>query len=128
MAFWKIVSYEVEPLGEDPEMPDLRPTETAETVEIKRTDGDARLTSVTEDFVRSWLIDKNIDQAFGHLSQRAYSCYNLFRADDALEAQSSEEAGQHIREGMEELSQQLPDVSSLEQIIESVDVTIPPSS
>ena len=122
---WKIVSYEVEPLGEDPDTPDLRPTETAETVEIKRMDGDARLISVTEDFVRSWLVDKNIDQAFGHLSQRAYSCYNLFRADDAPEAQSSEEAGQHIREGMEELSQQLPDVSSLEQIIESVDVTNP---
>jgi len=122
---WKIVSYEVEPAGEDPDTPDLRPTETAEAVEIKRTDGDARLISVTEDFVRSWLVDKNIDQAFGHLSQRAYSCYNLFRGDDVPEAQSLEEAGQHIRDGMEQIGQQLPEISSLEQIIESVDVTNP---
>ncbi len=124
-GIWKIVSYEVEPAREDPDTPDLRPTEPTEAVEIKRTDGDARFISVTEDFVRSWLVDKNIDQAFGHLSQRAYSCYNLFRGDDVPEAQSSEEAGRHIREGMEELGQQLPDVSSLEQIIQSVDVSNP---
>ena len=64
-GIWKIVSYEVEPAGEEIDTPDLRPTEPTEAVEIQRTDGDARFISVTEDFVRSWLVEKNIDQAFG---------------------------------------------------------------
>lgn len=122
---WKIVSYELEPEEADPDTPDLRPTEPTETVEIKRTDGDARFITVTEDFLRSWLVEKNVERAFGYLSPRAYSCYNLFRAEDRPEAQSSEEAGQRIREGMEQIAQEIPEAESLEEILQSVEVTNP---
>lgn len=119
---WKIVSYELEPEGEDPHVPDIRPTAN---VEVGRTEGDDRFISVTEDFHRSWLIDKDIDRAFAHISPRAYSCYDLLRGDDEPEASSTEHASRLIRAAMVRMGDEIPGVSSLEEIIQGVDVADP---
>jgi hypothetical protein len=121
-GYWKIVSYETEVEGEDPNLPDIRPTET---IEIKRTEGDPRLITVAEDFHRTWLIDKNAKRAHEFLSPRAYSCYNFFRTADRPEAKSSEEAGRHILEGMERVTREVPDASSLKEIIQGVEIADP---
>jgi len=121
-GYWKIISYETEVEGEDPNLPDLRPTET---VEVKRTEGDPRLISVAEDFHRTWLIDKNAKRAHEFLSPRAYSCYNFFRTADRLEAKSTEEAGRSILEGLERVTREVPDASSLNEIIAGVEIVDP---
>ena len=118
-GFWKIVSYESEVEGEDPNLPDIRP---AETIEVKRTEGDPHLISVAEDFHRTWLIEKNAKRAHEFLSPRAYSCYNLFRPADRPEAKTSEEAGRYLLEGLERVTRDVPDASSLNEIIEGVEI------
>jgi hypothetical protein len=121
-GYWKIISYETEVEGEDPDVPDIRPTET---VEIKRTEGDPRLITVAEDFHRSWLIDKNAARAFDYLSPRAYSCYNYLRTADRPEAKSTEEAARYILQGMERVGRDVPEISSLEEIMEAVETVDP---
>ena len=121
-GYWKIISYETEVEGEDPNLPDIRPTEK---VEFKTTDGDPRLLSVAEDFHRAWLLERNAKRAHGFLSSRAYSCYDFFRTADRPHAKSREEAGEYILEGMERVSKDVPDASSLAEIIEGVEVADP---
>ncbi len=121
-GYWKIISYETEVEGEDPNLPDIRPTES---FEIKRTEGDPRLITVAEDFHRTWLIDKNAKRAHEFLSPRAYSCYNFFRTAERPEAQSTEEARRFILEGLERVTRDVPDASSLNEIIEGVEAVDP---
>lgn len=96
-GYWKIVSFESEPMTADPLADLYAPPE----VEVTRIEVDTEFAGAVDGFLRSWFIDKNYDAAFDYLSARCYSCYNLYRDESVPAASSDAVAARLIRESME---------------------------
>ena len=73
--------------------------------------------AAARDFLSSWFIEEDFDKAFGYLSPLCYSCYNLFRAEGRPEAQTKEEAGRYLREGMMRTGELIGKHSQLSEFI-----------
>ena len=91
-GYWKIVSWKAEPAGDDASQQDASPV--VKTVKIK---GDDTLVAAARDFLESWLLRKDYDEAFRYVSPKAYACYDLVRGPDQPAAASAEDAGRKIR-------------------------------
>ena len=75
-GYWKIVSWQAEPEGDD--APQLAAPPTVAPAPA-RSRADAALVDAARGFLESWLIRKNYDEAFRYLSPAAYGCYDLAR-------------------------------------------------
>jgi hypothetical protein len=60
-----------------------------------------------------------LDRAYQYLSARCYSCVNLYRDDDQPKAQTPEEAGRFIQEGMKQIAETVGRVKSLTDALEA---------
>ncbi len=79
-GYWKIVSWQAEPIDDDegaqatddtPAMP------TPAAPSGASTRADAALVDSAKGFLESWLVRKDYDAAFKYLSPASYACYNL---------------------------------------------------
>lgn len=116
-GYWKIVSWEAEPVrgpGED-DLDAPPTTQTAATIKA-----DPTLVSAVKDFLESWLIRKNYDAAFKYVAPSAYPCYDLVKSADAPASTSPEDAGQKIRAALQRSGDQIPKESSLSAVIDAV--------
>jgi hypothetical protein len=96
---WKLVAYDVEPefrAGVLPAAPPPAPA-AAEPV-LPVIDGNPDMLRAAADFFDAWLIRKDAAAAFRHLSPASYSCYNVFRPEDAPAAPTRAQGGTHILE------------------------------
>jgi hypothetical protein len=114
-GFWKIVSWQAEPEGDD-----TPSTERAPDVRITRVKADASFVQATRTFLESWLIRKNYDEAFGFVSPRSYACYNVGRAPEEPAATSPEDAAQKIRVNLERAGDRAGNPRSLDALIEGI--------
>ena len=114
-GFWKIVSWQAEPDGDD--MPS---TERTPDVRITKIKADASFVQATRTFLESWLIRKNYDEAFGFVSPRSYACYDLVRNPEEPGATSPEDAAQKIRASLEHAGDRAGKPRSLDALIEGL--------
>jgi hypothetical protein len=114
-GFWKIVSWQAEPEGDD-----TPSTERAPDVRIAKVKADASFVQATRTFLESWLIRKNYDEAFGFISPRSYACYNLVRNPEEPGATSPDEAAQKIRASLEHAGDWVGKPRSLDALIEGL--------
>ena len=120
-GYWKIVSYESEPMEEDP----LADLHVAPTVEVTRIDVHEEFAGAVDDFLTSWFIDNDYDAAFDYMSPRCYSCYNLYRDEGVPEARSDEEAGRLIRESIEQTAETIGKRTNLDSLLTSIEPSHP---
>jgi hypothetical protein len=111
-GYWKIVSWRA-----DVDEADRPALDAAPDVTIVRTAADASLVGAARDFLESWLVRKNYDRAFGYLSPRSYTCYDLFRSPDQPAASSLEDASRRIRAAMERAGAQVGRASRLDALL-----------
>jgi hypothetical protein len=76
------------------------------TVKIKADD---TLVAAARDFLESWLLRRDYDEAFRYASPKAYACYDLVRGPDQPAAASAEDAGWKIRAALERAGESSPD-------------------
>jgi hypothetical protein len=93
---WTLVAYDVEPEVEPGRVPDTAPA-TAAAPALPVVRGDPAMNRAARQFFEAWLLRKDAAAAFRFLSPKCYPCYGVYRAEDAPEASSAEEAGRLIR-------------------------------
>ncbi len=121
-GYWKIVSWQAEPINEpgtDPdEAPSTPPSTPPSTVASMKAD--PTFVAATKGFLESWLIKKDYDAAFGYLSPRSYTCYDLTRSPDAPASTSPDDAGRKIRAALESGGARVGKAASLSALIAPV--------
>jgi hypothetical protein len=80
--YWNMVSYEV-----DPEL-DRNSVPNASTAPVKVTslpvvDGDKDMIRAASDFLKLWLVKKDVDSALRYLTPECLECARLYRSDDS---------------------------------------------
>ena len=117
-GYWKIVSWQAEPEGDDGprlhEPPGVKPT-------VTRSRADATLVDAARGFLDSWLMRKDYDAAFRYLSPAAYACYDLVRGAGQPAAASLDDAGRRIRIGLERSGTEIGKSRNLDELMESVE-------
>jgi len=119
-GYWKIVSWQAEPEGDD--LPTLY---KAPDVKIVRIKADASFVAATRGFLESWLVRKDYDAAFRYLSPESYGCYDLVRGPDEPRAASPEDAGRRIRAALERSGTEIGTVRGLDAVLSAADPTHP---
>ena len=114
-GYWKIVSWQAEPEGDD-----TPPTEREPDVKIAKLKADASFVEATRTFLESWLIRKSYDEAFGYLSPTSYACYNLLRDPGEPAAGTPTEAAQKLRAGIEHAGDRVGKPRDLGDLIEGL--------
>lgn len=118
-GYWKIVSWQAEPIGEPGAEPDAAPASTpAPTVASMKAD--PTFVTATRGFLEDWLIKKDYDTAFAYLSPKSYSCYDLTRSPDAPASTSPDDAGRKIRAALERSGGTVGKAASLSALIAPV--------
>jgi len=95
-GYWKIVSWQAEPINELGAEPDAAPASTVAGIKA-----DPTFVAATKDFLDGWLIKKDYDRAFAYFSPRSYTCYDLTRGADAPPSTSPDDAARRIRAALE---------------------------
>src|SRR5262249_55236995 len=119
-GYWKIVSWDVEPIADD-----LPPLVSVPDVAIAHVAGDPAMIFAAKAFLQSWLLRKDYDRAFTYLSSSAYACYDVNRPPGQPPAKSPEEAAQRIRAGLERVGTDIVRRRTLSEIVEPVEPTHP---
>ncbi len=109
-GYWKIVSWRT---GVD----DARPPAAADNVAITRVKADAGFATAAQEFLQTWLIEKDYDAAFRYLSPAAYACYDLARNPADPASTSPDDAGRKIRAGLERAGQLAGPARNLDAIL-----------
>ena len=115
--YWKIVSFESEPMKDD-RMAGLHEPPPIAVFRIA-TREDFR--SAVHDFMTKWFITKDYDGAFDYMSPKAYSCFNLYRDETVPEATSLEEAGRYIRDSVREVGELVGPRTELASLLSGVE-------
>jgi hypothetical protein len=115
---WMLVAYDVEPEFRPGALPSVPPS-TPESAEpaTPTIDGDPAMQRATRDFLQAWFVRKDFAAAFRYLSQTSFTCYNVYRSENAPEASSPAEAGRLIQEQMKLLGDWAGTGSPLEEIL-----------
>ncbi len=119
---WKLIAYDVEPefkAGVLPAAPAATPA-AAEPV-LPVIDGNPDMLRATADFFNAWFVRKDAAAAFRHLSPASYSCYNVFRADDAPVAPTRAQGGTHILERMGALATWAGPATRLPEVVSGIE-------
>jgi hypothetical protein len=119
-GYWKVVSWHTEPEADDLPTP---AASVAATPPPARVTGDAGLVQSARDFLQRWLVQRDYDGAFKHLSSAAFGCYNQSRGGGP--ALSAQDAGKAIRAGLERASQTVGRARTLDAVIAPADPVHP---
>jgi len=98
---WTLLAYDAEPewgAGASPESQPAQPVASEEALPV--VNGDPGMKKAVKDFLEAWYLRKDAAAAFRYLSPRCFPCYNVYRPENEPQANSTEEAGNLIRERM----------------------------
>lgn len=98
-AFWKLISYDVEPEFDKLSLPDLR-TAIPQDAPLEQIAGDPEMIRVASEFMKDWFTRGKIDRAAQSISPRCYECVGLYQPDEVLPAKDANEARKMLIEGM----------------------------
>ena len=115
--YWKIVSFESEPMKDD-RMAGLHEPPPIAVFRIPTREG---FRSAAHDFMTKWFITKDYDGAFDYMSPKTYSCFNLYRGETVPEATSLEEAGRYLRDSVRESGERVGPRTELASFLSGVE-------
>jgi hypothetical protein len=119
---WKLVAYDVEPEFKPGVLP-AAPAPAAAAAEpvLPVVDGNPDMIRAAAEFFNAWFMRKDAAAAFRHLSPASYSCYNVFRPEDAPAAPTRAQGGTHIVERMSALAEWIGPATRLQEVVSGVE-------
>ena len=82
-GYWKMVSYDVDPELERNAVPDAG-APRAKAAPLPVVEGDKDMINAASDFLKLWLVKKDVDSALRYLTPECLECARLYRSDDSL--------------------------------------------
>jgi len=120
-GYWKLISYEVDPEIDDSRVPNLRATVAAEAP-LEYVPGDRDMVRAASNFLREWLVRKNVEKALEFTAPESLACVALYRADDVPAPSTPAEARALLKTGMARAAEAIGSVRRLEGAIVAPDV------
>ena len=77
--YWKLISYDVDPEIDRSRVPNLRAALAADAP-LDYVQGDKDMVKAASNFMREWLVRKNIEKALEYVAPECLACVNLYRA------------------------------------------------
>jgi len=118
-GYWKLVSYDVDPVWTRYQVPSLQTATVEAAPSLPVVAGDSQMVKAATQFLETWLVRDQVDQALQQVSGRCYDCYNLYRDEEQPGAQSREEAARFLRQGMESIAQKVGRLKTLADGLEA---------
>ena len=119
--YWKIVAWDVEPDDAKPDAsPDTRPAPSLPLLPKLRTQGDADFLHAANQFLHSWLVSDNFDQAAQYFSSRSYPCIAPYLSVDEEAPRTPEQYIARIRKGLSIVGKDVGPAQHLRDVIEPV--------
>ncbi len=118
-GYWKLASYDVDPVWTRSQVPNLQTATVEAAPSLTVVAGDSQMVKAATQFLETWLVHGQVDQAFQQVSNRCYDCYNVYRDEGKPKAQSAEEAARLLRQGMEAIAQKVGNPKTLADGLEA---------
>lgn len=120
--YWKVVSWEVEPEETKPGvMPDTRKREAVVASAPKMYSSiDPAFLNASHDFLHSWMVADNFDQAATYFSPRSNECVNTYLADGEKAPSTPAEYSAYIRTVITSVGKDVGTVQHLRDALEPV--------
>ncbi len=112
-GYWKMVSYDVDPELERNAVPDAG-APPAKVAPLAVVDGDKDMIKAASDFLKLWLVKKDVDSALQYLTPECLDCARLYRSDDSS---PSSTAGESLKEAMTRIATAIGPVNRLDDAI-----------
>ena len=123
-GYWKLIAYTVDPEVDRSGVPDLR-APLAVAAPIGYVTGEQDMVKAASDFLRDWLVKKNIEKALGSVAAESLACVALYHPDDVQAPATREEARELLRKGMARTAEVIGPVRRLGEAIVAPDVHHP---
>ncbi len=81
-GYWKMISYDVDPEFDRSAVPNAG-TAPVKVLPLPVVDGDKGMIMAASDFLKLWLVKKDVDGALGYLTPECVECSKLYRSDDS---------------------------------------------
>jgi hypothetical protein len=112
-GYWKMVSYEVDPELDRSAVPNAG-AGPVKVTPLPVVDGDKDMIRAASDFLRLWLVKKDVDGALRYLTPECFECAKLYRSDDSS---PSSTAGELLTDGMMRTAATVGPVKRLDEAI-----------
>ena len=112
-GYWKMVSYDVDPELERNTVPDAGAA-PAKIAALTVVDGDKDMIRAASDFLKLWLVKKDVDGALQYLTPECLECARLYRSDDSS---PSSTAGESLKDAMTRTTETIGPVNRLDEAI-----------
>ena len=120
-AYWKLISYDVDPEIDRSRVPDLRAALAADAP-LGYVQGDKDMVKAASNFMREWLVRKNIEKALESVAPECLACVNLYRPDDVPVPSTPAETRQLLKTGMARAAEAIGPVRRLDGAIVAPEV------
>ena len=120
-GYWKLISYELDPEIDRSRVPNLRAALAADAP-LEYVQGDGDMVKAASNFMREWLVRKNVDRALEYAAPECLACVALYRADDVPAPSTPEAARQLLKEGMASAAKAIGSVRRLDGAIVAPEV------
>ncbi len=90
-GYWKMVSYDVDPELERNAVPDAGAA-PAKVAPLAVVDGDKDMIRAASDFLKLWLVKKDVDGALQYLTPECLECARFYRSDDSSPSSPARES------------------------------------
>ncbi len=120
-AYWKLISYDVDPEIDRSRVPTLRAALAADAP-LEYVQGDRDMVNAASTFMREWLVRKNSEKALEYVAPECLACVNLYRADDVPAASTPGEARELLKNGMARAADAIGPVRRLDGAIVAPEV------
>ncbi len=115
-GYWKLISYDLDPVIDRSALPSLRAAPDAEAPP-DHVPGDKDMVKAASTFLKEWLVKKDIAKALEFVAASCLACVNVYRPDDVPALSTAEEARELLKKGMTRAAQATGPVKRLDGAI-----------
>jgi hypothetical protein len=114
-GYWRIISYDVDPEIDRSRAPNVGAQITASSVQYVA--GDKAMTKSASDFLRQWLVRKDVDKAMTYVATECLACVKVYLDDDVRPPSTPQEARELLKQGMARAASAVGPVKNLDNAI-----------
>jgi len=119
--YWKVIAWDVEPEEATPgKMPDMRRRRAAaKAVRAEpQANADPEFVHASRDFLHSWLVADNFDNAAAYFSERSHNCVQAYLSPDKPAPSTSAGYAAYIRDAMTSIGKEVGPLQHLQDAVE----------
>jgi hypothetical protein len=111
---WKLISYDLDPVWDEYRAPDTSAAAPAVAPTVYVT-APAELVSRVTQFLTTWVVKRNVDEAFGHISAQCTDCVKLNPTAGKAVPKTLEDARAQLKQAMHDVIENTGTVKRLEE-------------